>query len=119
MDENQTNVELEEESLEMVDEQPKMSNDELKKAIENQMSNLRRQSILIGAQTACSVILQKIYDVRSKPGKKSYRDLERLIVDIQKFCETGVSRKINVDGTTTTDEQETNEDFEQLTIQNY
>lgn len=101
MDENQTTVELEEESLEMVDEQPKMSNDELKKAIEDQMSNLRRQSILIGAQTACSVILQKIYTASSKPGKKSYRDLERLIVDIQKFCETGISRKINADGTTT------------------
>ena len=119
MDENQTNVELEEESLEMVDEQPKMSNDELKKAIEDQMSNLRRQSILIGAQTACSVILQKIYDAHSKPGKKSYRDLERLIIDIQKFCETGVSRKINADGTATSEEQEASEDFEQLTIQNY
>lgn len=102
-----TNVELEEESLEMVDEQPKMSNDELKKAIDEQMSNLRRQSILIGAQTACSVILQKIYTASSKPGKKSYRDLERLIVDIQKFCETGVSRKINADGTTTPAEEAT------------
>lgn len=101
MIENNTNVELENESLEMVDESTEnMSNDELKKAIEEQMSNLRRQSILIGAQTACNVILQKIYAHKKKPGKKTYRDFERLIVDIQNFCETGVSRKVNADGTT-------------------
>jgi hypothetical protein len=105
MDEMNTNVELEEESLEMVDEQSNMSNDELKNAIEEQMSNLRRQSILVGAQTACNVILQKIYTAHAKPGKKSYRDLERLIIDIQKFCETGVSRKINTDGTTSSVEE--------------
>ena len=103
MDENiNTNVELEEESLEMVDEADvsKMSNDELKEAVENQMRNLRRQGILVGAQTACNVILQKIYAHLAKPGKKSYRDYERLIKEIQEFCETGVSRKINADGTT-------------------
>jgi len=101
MNENNTNIELENESLEMVDESTQsMDNDELKNAIEEQMSKLRRQSILIGAQTACNVILQKIYTYKAKPGKKTYRDLERLIVDIQKFCETGVSRKVNTDGTT-------------------
>ena len=107
MDENINNVELEE-SVEMVDEgdTSKMDNDELKKAIEEQMRNLRRQSMLIGAQTACQVILQKIYTAQAKPGKKSYRDLERLIIDIQKFCETGVSRKINPDGTTSPMEDE-------------
>lgn len=108
MNENKTSVELEAESLEMVDEAPEnMSNDELKKAIEEQMSNLRRQSILIGAQTACNVILQKIYTLIKKPGKKTYRDFERLIVDIQQFCETGISRKINADGTTSTIEEKT------------
>lgn len=101
MDEINTNVELEEETVQ-VDEgdTSNMSNDELKSAIENQMSNLRRQSILIGAQTACNVILQKIYTHQAKPGKKSYRDYERLVADIKQFCETGISRKINADGTT-------------------
>lgn len=112
MDEHNINVELEGESLEMVDEQPKMNDDELKKAIEEQMSNLRRQSILIGAQTACNVILQKIYTAHAKPGKKSYRDLERLIVDIQQFCETGISRKVNADGTTSPREETEAEDPE-------
>lgn len=108
MDENiNTNVELEEDSLEMIDEgdTSKMSNDELKEAVENQMRNLRRQSILIGAQTACNVILQKIYAHKAKPGKKTYRDYERLIKEIQEFCETGVSRKINADGTTSPKEE--------------
>lgn len=110
MDEINTNVELEEESLEMVDEKPKMTNDDLKDAIETQMRNLRRQSILVGSQTACSVILDKIYKHLAKPGKKSYRDYERLIVEIKDFCETGVSRKINADGTTSPIEESNSEE---------
>lgn len=107
MDENNTNVELEEESLEMVDKPTdKMSNDELQKAIEDQMTKLRRQSILIGAQTACSVILQKILAVTNKPGKISMRAYERLINDITDFCRTGISRQINADGTTSPVEEE-------------
>ncbi|MGN0245733.1 MAG: hypothetical protein ACI4DK_07190 [Lachnospiraceae bacterium] len=109
MDENTTNVELEEESVEMVDEgdTSKMDNDELKKAIEEQMTKLRRQSMLLGAQSMCQVILQKIYTTLSKPGKKTYRDYERLIADIRKFCETGISRKVNADGTTSPVEENT------------
>ena len=101
MDENQTNVELEQESLEMVDEAAvPMEKDELTKAIEEQMNKLRTQSMLLGAQSMCKVILDKIYAAKAKQGKTSYRDLERLIADIQKFCETGISRKVNTDGTT-------------------
>ena len=107
MDENNTNVELEEEMVQEPDAS-KMDNDELKSAIDEQMSKLRRQSILIGAQTACSVILQKIYAHQKKPGKKSYRDYERLVKDIQHFCETGVSRKVNADGTTSPVEADDN-----------
>lgn len=106
MEEITKNTELEEESLEMVDQPSKMDNDELKQAIETQMSNIRRQSMLIGAQTACNVILQKIH---AKPGKKTYRDYERLIKEIQTFCEIGISRKINPDGTTSPVENEASE----------
>ena len=114
-EENNTNVELEEESLEMVDEAvSEMTNDELKNAIEEQMSNLRRQSILIGAQTACNVILEKIYVHTAKPGKKSYRDYERLIKEITDFCQTGISRKVNADGTTSPVE-DNNEAAEEVT----
>ena len=76
-----------------------MSNDELKKAVEEQMQRIRRQNILLGAQSICKVILDKIYKHNMKPGKKTYRDYERLIKDISAFCETGMSRKINNDGT--------------------
>ena len=80
MDENNTNVELEEESLEMVDESAsKMTDDELTKAIQEQMEKLRRQSMLIGAQAMCQVVLQKILAVTNKPGKISMRAYERLI----------------------------------------
>lgn len=108
MDENNTNVELEEESLEMVDEPAsKMTNDELTKAIQEQMEKLRRQSMLIGAQAMCQVILQKILAVTNKPGKISMRAYERLINDITNFCKTGISRQVNTNGTTSPVEENT------------
>ena len=74
------------------------TNDELKAAIEAQLTKIRRQSILIGAQTACTVILEKIMVLLKKPGKISMNDYKRLVKEIQQFCETGISRKINADG---------------------
>lgn len=87
MEEVNTNVEVEE------TESSGMSNDELKKAIEEQMSKIRNQGMVLGLQTGCSSILQKIIVTKKKPGKKSYRDYERLIDDIQKFCEASLSKK--------------------------
>ena len=112
MDENKTNVELEQESLAMVDEAETSDKDELTKAVEEQMSKLRTQSMLIGAQTVCRVVLQKIYSTMSQPGKKSYRDYERLIADIKNFCETGISRQVNTDGTTSPVEDNSQEHTE-------
>lgn len=84
-----------------------MSNDQLKEAISQQMDKLRRQGLLLGAQSMCRVILNKIYEHQAKPGKKSYRDYERLVSDIKQFCETGLSRKVDLDGETSpVDEQE-------------
>lgn len=109
MDENNTNnVELEEE-VETAEDVSALDNDELKKAIEDQMSKLRRQSMLLGSQAMCRVILNKIYEHMAKPGKKSYRDYERLVNDIKKFCEIGISRKVNEDGTTSKVEPEETE----------
>lgn len=79
--------------------------DELKKAVEEQMSKLRTQSMLLGAQSACSVVLKKIATAQSK-GKMSYRDCERLIKDIATFCRIGLSRKVNSDGTTSPREEQ-------------
>lgn len=75
-----------------------MSNDELKQAVEAQLQRVRRQNLLVGAQSMCKVILEKIYTSQAKPGKKTYRDYERLVKDIQSFCETGLSRTLSDDG---------------------
>lgn len=102
MNENPNIIDVNEEELTPVEEAPLTEEkDDLAKAVEAQMEKLRRQSILTGAQAICQVILQKIYTYKAKPGKKSYRDYERLIADIEKFCKTGVSREINEDGTIT------------------
>ena len=85
---------------ELTAEQKPSTDEELKKAIEEQMRKIQRQNLLIGSQTMCSVILQKIVVAQSKPGKMTMNDYKRLVKDIQNFCETGLSRKVNVDGET-------------------
>lgn len=81
-------------------------NVELEEVVNEQMEKLRTQAMLLGAQSMCKVVLDKIYTCLAQPGKKSYRDYERLIADIRKFCETGLSRKVNLDGTTSPVEEE-------------
>lgn len=86
---------------EMIEEQAENEfEDPLKAAIEAQMKKIQRQSMLIGAQTSCSVILNKITVAMNKPSKRTMNDYKRIIKDIQKFCETGLSRKVNADGET-------------------
>ena len=80
--------------------------DELREAIEAQMEKIRRQSMLIGAQTICRVILDKIVAAMNQPGKRTNADHKRLIKDIEKFCRTGVSRKVSADGETEPVEEE-------------
>ena len=109
MDNNTTNVELEEESLKQTDEVAKLGKDELTKAIEERMSQLRTQSMLLGAQSMCRVVLSKIYAVTHKPGKISMRAYERLVKDLTQFCETGISRTVNLDGTTSPKEEKPEE----------
>lgn len=87
-----------EDEVEQTDE-PK-SNDELKSAIEETLSKIRRQSMLLGAQAICQTVLDKITTFERTPGNKSNNDHKRLIKDIKKFCEIGLSRKVNTDGET-------------------
>lgn len=88
--------------------------DPLKEAIEEQLKKIQRQNLLIGAQTMCSVILQKITTAMSKPGKRTMNDYKRIIKDIESFCRTGLSRKVNADGETESVEEVTTEE----TVQN-
>ena len=106
---------MDEEKIVEEQETDPMDNDELKKAIEEQLSKIRRQNILIGAQTVCKVVLDKINAFERSPGNKSNNDHKRLIKDIKKFCETGVSRKVNADGET---EPINEESTEPETVQN-
>ncbi len=103
MEENKT-VEQQEEAVQK---------DDLKEAIEQTMDKIRTQSMLLGAQAMCQTILNKIYAFESSQGKKSANDYKRCVKDIKKFCEVGLSRKVNIDGTTEQIEQKETE-----TVQN-
>ena len=81
-------------------ETPVVEKDELTKAIEGQLEQIRTQSMLLGAQAMCSVVQQKIAVAMNKPGKRSLNDYKRLVKEIDEFCATGLSRKVNPDGTT-------------------
>jgi hypothetical protein len=104
MDTENKNVELDEQTALFEDETAPNTEpgttDELKGAIEETLSKIRTQSMLLGAQAMCQTILSKIYAFESSQGKKSTNDYKRCIKDIRQFCETGLSRKVNADGTT-------------------
>ena len=104
MDTEKNNVELDEQMSLFEDEveqtEEPQTNDELKGAIEETLSKIRRQSMLLGAQVMLQTVLDKITVFERKPGSKSNNDHKRLIKDIKNFCETGLSRKINTDGET-------------------
>ena len=108
MDKNIQNQVVDEEST-------KMPDDQLKEAINEQLKKIQRQNLLLGAQSACSVILEKITTAINKPGRRTMNDYKRLIKDIQNFCETGISRKVNADGET---ESINKESAESETVQN-
>ena len=83
--------------------------DELKEAIQTQFEQLRTQSMLLGAQTMCSVILQKIAAWEQQPGKRTLNDHRRILKEIKEFCQVGTSRKVNQDGTTSPIEENNTE----------
>lgn len=85
-----------------------MSNDELKDAVKDIMNKNRTQALLLGAQAMCSTVLQKITTFERKQGKITMNDYKRLVKDIKGFCETGLSRKVNLDGTTTDKTEDNN-----------
>lgn len=80
--------------------------DPLKEAINEQLKKIQRQNLLLGAQTICHTVLEKILKAENQPGKRTMNDYRRLIKDLKKFCETGISRKVNTDGETEPIEEE-------------
>lgn len=101
---NEKNVELDEQAnlFEIETDLEPEAKDELKDAIEETLSNIRMQSMLLGAQAMCQTILDKILMFERAPGSKSNNDHKRLIKDIKNFCEVGLSRKVKSNGETET-----------------
>ena len=75
-----------------------MDNDELKSAIESQFRKIQQQNLVLGFRVCCQTVLDKITAFEHSPGNKSNNDHKRLIKDIKKFVETGLSRKMNEQG---------------------
>ena len=89
MEENNKPIEEQE------NEKPILGNDELKGMIEEQMSKIRDQSMILGFRVACQTVLNKIVAFENMSGNKSNNDHKRLIKDIKKFVEQGLARKAN------------------------
>ena len=90
---------MEENKLEIEEQDaPEMNNDELKGAIEEQLSKIRNQSMIVGFRVACSTIKNKIDVFEKSAGSKSNNDHKRLIKDIKKFVEQGLAHKMNENG---------------------
>ena len=79
--------------------------EQFKAAVEETLEKVRTQSMLLGCQVICQAVLDKIYAFESSQGKKSANDYKRCIKELKKFCEIGVSRTVNPDGTTTPKEE--------------
>jgi hypothetical protein len=88
-------------------EAPTMNDDELKDAIEEQLSKIRSQSMILGFRVACSTIKGKIDAFERAPGSKSNNDHKRLIKEIKKFVEQGLARQMNENGEIEVPESET------------
>lgn len=113
MEETMKNT-IEEEIEEQVSANEATSEDPLKDAIEEQLQKIAHQNMLIGFQTACRVVLEKLIVAEAQPGKRTMNDYKRLFKDLKKFCDTGLSRKVNADGETEPIEESTVEE----TVQN-
>lgn len=97
---NMEQMSLFEEDAEVEETSTPQDDDALKTAIEEQLSKIRRQSMMLGFQVAAQSVLDKITVFERTQGKKSANDYKRLIKDIRKFVETALSRKVTADGET-------------------
>ena len=102
---NEATVEEEQKTPVETSEQ-RTEEDPLKEAINEQLKKIQRQNLLLGAQTICHTVLEKILKAENQPGKRTMNDYRRLVKDLKKFCETGLSRKVNTDGETEPIEEE-------------
>ena len=69
--------------------------DEFKKLVYERMRKIHNEGMIVGLQTACHTILDNIYAFERSAGKKSTNDYKRIVKEIKRFCEVGISRKAN------------------------
>lgn len=100
------NEELNTEEESTIEVPVEISEDTFKEVVEEELEKIRRQNLLLGTQTACKVVLDKIVAFKVKQGKPTMNDYKRLIKDIEKFCTTGLSRKVTADGETVPRDEE-------------
>ena len=86
---------------------------EFDEVVRKEMTNIHTRGMMLGVQVTCKMVLDKISAAMMQPGKRSMNDYKRLVKEIEQFCRTGLSRKINADGTTTPVEESEDE-----TVQN-
>lgn len=84
----------------------KTKNEDFEAVVKQHLEREFTKGMLTGSQATCAVILNKITQLYKKE-KPTANDMKRLIKDIKGFCSTGLSRKINPDGTTSKAETST------------
>lgn len=92
MEENKVLNEVDEAVAE-IDSTASMNDDKLKEAIEATLGRVRTQSMITGYRTACMTITQMIAPCFNQ--HLSYRDYERLIKQINTFCNKALEKQNN------------------------
>ena len=77
-----------------MDEENKMSNDELKDAVQEVVEKERTQAMLIGARSMTVVIANMIDTEMNKPGKRTMNDFKRIIKQVRQFCQTAIDHPV-------------------------
>ena len=80
-------------------ETPDINDEELKNAIEAQLTKIRNKAMVVGLKVACSAIKDRLDAFDRSPGKKTNNDYKRLIKDIKKFVDQGLSNENEEDET--------------------
>lgn len=77
-----------------MDEENKMSNDELKNAINETFEKVRTHAMLTGARAMTITIANMIDAEMNKPGKRTNNDMKRIIKQVRQFCQTAIDHPV-------------------------
>lgn len=83
MEEN-TNLNEINEAVAEVDEKPVMNDEKLKELVDETLSTVRNQAMILGYRVACQTVLQIIAPWRNQ--HSSHNDYKRLFKKVEEFC---------------------------------